>query len=109
MSESSVRDRAAPVLEMENGPMPPAIDLAVGTAECLLRRARSTLRVHRVGCRNDCREPPWLRPAKSWGSGGLPKRVTVWRRPFNWLWQTAGTFEHSVETRSPCVEHQLSA
>ena len=44
MSELSVRDRAAPVLEIETGPMRLAIDLAVGTAECLVRRARLTRR-----------------------------------------------------------------
>lgn len=56
-----------------------------------------------------CREPFWLRPAKSWGLGGLPKLVIVRPCPFNWLWQTAVAFENSIEISSPDMEHHLSA
>ncbi len=49
------------------------------------------------------------RPAKSWGSGGELKLVIIGPRPFNWLWQSAITFETSVEMSGPDVEHQLSA
>jgi hypothetical protein len=71
--------------------------------------ARSTAPQARRGWLDGCREPSWLTPAKSWGSGSLLKRVVIGPCPLNRLGQTAGAFEDSIDMSSPDVKHQLSA